>query len=483
MTATGGDLPDGLIAVVKRDCPTCEAVAPVLAALSRNGTSLTVFSQDDPSFPDGLGGVIDDRDLARSYRLDIETVPTIIRRERGRETGRALGWQRAEWESLTGRRGLGPDLPDWKPGCGSRTQDPGMAEILAVRFGDTRFTSRAVTVSPVDDPEEACFERGWSDGLPVVPPTRERVLRMLHGTRRDPGEVIGPVPPSLAPCTVEKVAINAVLAGCKPAYLPVVLAAVEAALSEAFCLHGLLCTTSFAGPLIVVNGPIARAIGMNSGINVLGQGNRANATIGRALQLVVRNVGGGVPGGIDRATFGNPGKVSFCFAEDEEGSCWEPLAVGRGLKPGTSAVSLYAGEGVTGVWDEQSREPESLCRSLAASLCTVGHVKKAGRNHVLIVVSPEHQRPFRAAGWSRDRLRDRLLELTTRPGKDLVTGAGGMVVGLPPERVEDRVPKFAADGLHLVHAGGPAGMMSAIIPSWGAAGARGTAMVTRPVEL
>jgi hypothetical protein len=149
---------------------------------------------------------------------------------------------------------------------------------------------------------------------------------MLRGTERAADEVVGLIPPNQAPCTVEKVAINAVMAGCKPEYMPVVLAAVEAALIDDFCLHGLLATTYFSGPVVVVNGPVTKAIGMNSGVNALGQGNRANATIGRTLQLVVRNVGGGRPGEIDRSTMGNPGKYTFCFAEKEDDSPWEPLS-------------------------------------------------------------------------------------------------------------------------------------------------------------
>ena len=144
--------------------------------------------------------------------------------------------------------------------------------------------------------------------MPVVPPTPERVLRILDGTRRRPDEVVGLMPPNLISCTIEKIAVNAVMAGCKPEYMPVVLAVVEAALIPQFNLHGILATTNTVGPVVMVNGPVARQIGMNSGGNVFGQGNRAHAAIGRALQLLVRNVGGGVPGEIDRAVFGNPGK-------------------------------------------------------------------------------------------------------------------------------------------------------------------------------
>src|SRR5881397_3075138 len=165
------------------------------------------------------------------------------------------------------------------------------------------------------------------------------------------------------------------MAGCKPEYLPVVLAAVEAACTDEFNIHGVLATTWFAGPVVVVNGPVTRAIGMNSGINALGQGNRANGAIGRALQLVIRNIGGGRPGEVDRATLGNPGKYTFCFAEDEMGSPWEPLSVERGMAPGTSAVTLFAGEGSRGIVDQASRTPESLARSFAGALRTVAHPK------------------------------------------------------------------------------------------------------------
>ena len=173
------------------------------------------------------------------------------------------------------------------------TREPGVWEELVARYGDSGLASRRIVIGEWDDEIEACFDRGWSDGLPVVPPTDARIMRMLEGTTRKPEEVIGRVPPNLAPVTVEKVAINAVLAGCRSEYMPVVLAALEAALEPEATMHGVVCSTCFSGPIVVVNGPIAREIGMNSGINCLGQGNRANATIGRALALIIRNVGGG----------------------------------------------------------------------------------------------------------------------------------------------------------------------------------------------
>lgn len=473
---------DGLVAVLKRDCPTCRLVAPVCAALAASGASFTVYSQDDPSFPEEVSEVRDDASLEASWRLQVETVPTLVRLEGGREAARAVGWHRGEWEAVSGVAGLGDDLPPEQPGCGSMSVEPGMAEVLEVRYGAPPMRSRRIEGRAPDDPVEVCYQRGWSDGLPVVPPTPERVLRMLHGTTRDPAEVLGRMPPDLAECTVEKVAVNAVLAGCRPEYLPVVLAAVEAALDPAFCMHGLLCTTYFSAPVAIVNGPIARRVGMNSAGNALGQGNRANATIGRALQLVVRNVGGGRPGGIDRATLGTPGKYSFCFAEDESDDAWLPLAQARGAPAGASAVTLFGGGEVVGNFDQLSRTPESLAASLAATLNVAGHPKKVNAHDALLVLSPEHWRVFRDAGWDRARVTAGLNEASVRDGADLVRGAGGIAEGMPASAAGGRWPKFRDGGLNVVRAGGEAGMMSAIIVGWAASGERGSEPVTREIK-
>jgi hypothetical protein len=456
---------DGLVIVAKHDCPTCVLVEPVMQNLDRTGP-LTVISQDDPAFPSGVGRVIDDQQLERSFRLNIEAVPTLIRYEGGREVARTVGWDRAEWIKLAGAAAAGEGLPAWQPGCGSRSVEPGVHEALIARYGNPGLKSREIAVGEWDDPIEACFERGWSDGLPVVPPTDERILRMLGGTSRAPHEIVGSVPPNLVPCTVEKVAINAVMAGCKPEYMPVVLGVLEAALDPLFVMHGLLCTTHFAGPLVIINGPIAKAIGMNSGVNALGQGNRANATIGRALQLIVRNVGGGLPGGIDRATLGNPGKYTFCFAEDESDPDWEPLSVRRGIAPGKNAVTLFHGEGVNGFIDQKSRTPEELVRSLAMGLFGVNHPKLCETGNAVLVLAPEHYKIFKDGGWKRRRIEDELYQALKRPGRDLVRGAQGVAEGLSPARAEQLVDKFPPGGLLIVRAGGEAGLFSAIIGGW-----------------
>ena len=300
-------LPDGFVAVVKEDCPTCVTVGPVLAGLVGR-LPLTVYSQDNPSFPADVDP-IDDTGLTISWHHDIETVPTLIRVEEGEEQARIVGWDRSAWAEFVALAPdeLAPTEADFAPGCGSRSVDPDLASELAVRFEGSTLHSRRVELARLEDEVEAMFDRGWSDGLPVVTPTEARVLAMLEGTTRDPSEVVAIVPPALVEVTVEQVAINAVLAGCKPEYLPVVLAAVEGACTDQFNIHGLLCTLWFSGPVLVVNGPIRNRIGMNSGKNALGQGNRANSTIGRALQLVVRNIGGGKPGvnGIDRSAPGS----------------------------------------------------------------------------------------------------------------------------------------------------------------------------------
>jgi hypothetical protein len=474
-------LPDGVVALVKRDCPTCVTVEPVLGQLAGAlGDRLTVYSQDDPAFPAGVPNVRDDRNLELSWQLDLTTVPTLLQVETGREVERIVGWDRHRWEDFTGVTGLGPGLPAHRPGCGSRHLEPALAETLAVRFGAGMLRSRRVEFGELEDELEAMWDRGWSDGLPLVPPTEVRVLAMLRGSTRKPEEVVAVVPPNLSPATVEKVAINAVMAGCRPEYLPVVLAAVEAACTDEFNIHGVLATTAAVGPVVVVNGPVTRAIGMNSGINAFGQGNRANATIGRALQLVIRNVGGGRPGEVDRATFGSPGKYSFCIAEDEAGSPWEPLSVGRGIPRGASAVTVFAGGGMRSVTDQRSRSPQSLAGSLAAGLRGVGHPKLAQGSDAFLVVSPDHGRVFREAGWSRARLQQELTVLLNLPADELLEGVGGIDEGLPSRLAGQRVPKFREGGLLIAYAGGPAGLFSAVIEGW-MGGPRGSIPVTREV--
>ena len=312
-------------------------------------------------------------------------------------------------------------------------------------------------------------DRGWSDGLPLVPPTADRVLKMLGGTTRSPADVVCTVPPTLVELTVEKIAINAVMAGCLPEYLPVVITALEAVCTDEFNMHGLLCTTMSNGPVFVVNGPIRHAIGMNAKGNVLGQGNRANSTIGRAVQLTIRNVGGGLPGEIDRATHGSPAKLGFCFPEDEEGSPWEPFSVDRGFEAGTNTVTAFAGESPRVLFDQLTRDPDALVLSLAEHLKTVVSPRLAMAFDAILVLCPEHANRFREAGWSKAQFREALAKALEMDGASMIRGAGGIAEGLPEVFADTTVPKFddnGPGGLMIVHAGADAGLFSSIIGGW-----------------
>lgn len=476
-------IPEGLLVVVKRECETCHTIVPALDELALTG-DLTVVSQDDPTFPAGHGA-IDDTELEISWHLQTEVTPSLYEVTDGRARLLAAGWRREEWRSATGVASLGETLPDHRPGCGSRIFEPGIHERLAARAaGRVPLASREIVVGEAEDEHEAMFARGWSDGLPLVPPTRERVEAMLAGTHRAAGDVVAVVPPNYATATVEKVAVNAVMAGCRPEYLPVVLTALEAVCTEAFNIHGVAATTFFSGPIIIVNGPITEEIGMNSSFNALGPGNRANATIGRAVNLIIRNLGGARPGGVDRSMQGHPAKWTLCFAEREFDSPWPAYATGRGLSPGTDAVSVFAGQGPTPVADQISRHPESLARTFAASLQTVWHPKLAGPAEAIITMSPEHVRVFADAGWDRPRTIAEIIAATARPADSYRRGADGIEAGLTDAQIstlerDGMIAKFAPEALGIVRVGSGAGLFSGILSSWVRSN---SSIVTLPIE-
>ncbi len=471
-------LPDGLVVVVKHECECCRMVAPLMPALAAAG-ALTVYTQDDPSFPESVAAE-HDADLAVSWHHDIETVPTLIRVVDGVEVERTVGWLRSDWQRITGIDDLGAELPVMRPGCGSLSVDPDLVDGLRARFEAGALRSRRIELADLDDEMELLFDRGFTDGLPVVPPTEARVLRMLTGTTRSPDDIVAVVPPDLVEVTVEKVAVNAVMAGCRPEHLPWVIAALEAICNDDFNIHGVLATTMPVGPVLICNGPGTKAIGMNGAGNALGQGNRANLTIGRAVQLVVRNVGGGRPGEVDRATHGNPGKISFCFAELEDDSPFTSLATSRGVPPGTNAITAFAGEGPRCVVDQIARDPDQLASTFAACLRTLHNPKLVLAFDVIVVMGPEHARVFADAGWDRERVLRELHARLQIPGAELIRGAGGIAEGIPEHLRDMTLPKFREDGILLVHAGGGAGLFSAIIGGW-ANGAIGSKPVTRVV--
>jgi hypothetical protein len=315
-----------------------------------------------------------------------------------------------------------------------------------------------------------------------VPPTPERVVAMLDHTARDPQDVVGVVPPYGGEATVEKVAVNAVMAGCEGPELPVVLAAVEAVCEETFAMHGLLATTHPAGPVVVVSG----YPGFHSGVNVLGQGDRASMTTGRALQLVVRNIGGGRPGVEDRAAHGQAGKLGMCFAERlDETAPWPGLAQDRGVPAGEPGVTVMALEAPRVIVDQLARDPEGLCASLAMALENVATPRLRLAFDAMLLVGPEHGRIFKEAGWSRAQVQERLHELTHAPAGSLVRGAGGSPEGIEAQWVSDPempVAKFAsADRILVAYAGGDAGLFSMVFGGW-AAGEIGSAPVTRSIQ-
>lgn len=451
----------------------------MLGALARGDEQLTVYTQDDLAFPESVDAV-DDLDLTQSWHHDIETVPTLLRVDAaGAELERIVGWSRDQWQAFTGVPELGLTLPEHRPGCGSLSVDPSRVDELRARLSGGLAT-RHVEFAALEDDFEAMYDRGWSDGLPLIPPTEERVRRMLDGTTRNPSDIVAVVPPDLIEVTVEKVAVNAVMAGCKPEYLPVVLAALEAACTDEFNIHGILATTMSVGPLFIVNGPIRKRIGMNSGMNVFGQGNRANSTIGRAVQLVVRNVGGGRPGEVDRSTQGSPMKVGMAFAEDEEGSPWISLAEERGMAPGVDSVTAVCTEGPRLIVDQLSRSPESLTNLIAECLLTTHSPRMVVGIDALLVLSPEHIDRYRQAGWDRARFREELEARLMIESDTILRGVGGIEEGVPEQFAGVQLPKFRPGGLMIAHAGGPAGLFSSVFAGW-VSGPKGSVPVTKEI--
>ncbi|MFH1487091.1 MAG: UGSC family (seleno)protein [Chloroflexota bacterium] len=245
------------------------------------------------------------------------------------------------------------------------------------------------------------YERGWTDGLPIVPPTAEEVQQMLRYTDRDPQDVVAKVAPRWGKATVEKIAINAVMAGCLPEYFPAVIAAVQAVSEPEFNLFALQQTTNPVAPLTIFNGPIAKEIKLNSGYNVLGQGWQANATIGRAVRLVLTNIGGGIPGVTDKASHGMPGKFSFCIAENEEDSPWAPLHVERGFENGVSTVTVAGVQGTHNIhcW---VGTPASILPSIANGMAAFGTNNMDYAGVAVLLMHPLQARIVFEAGFTKE---------------------------------------------------------------------------------
>jgi hypothetical protein len=314
---------------------------------------------------------------------------------------------------------------------------------------------------------EAYFERGWTDGLPVVPPTEKSIALMLAGASLPGDETIGEIPERGVVVSAEKLAINAVMAGCRPEYLPVVVAAIRGLCRPEFAYHGPASSTGGSAMVLIVNGPITRRLGINSGNNVFGQGVRANATIGRAVRLTMMNVMNTRPGFLDRATLGNPGKYSFCFAENEVEHPWEPLHVERGYGPEQSAVTVYASNTLSLIYNQLAAEPEPLLRCFADALCHLGTPNLRGFNQSLMVLAGEHADVLRQSGWSKQDVRRFLVEHARRSVADLKRAARRPGAVEPGDESRWKHAFERPEDILIVCAGGQAGSWSACLPGWG----------------
>jgi hypothetical protein len=323
-------------------------------------------------------------------------------------------------------------------------------------------------------------QRGWTDGLPIVAPTEESVLACLRAADLSPGDLVGVEPVRQRSITAEKVAINAVMAGCLPMYLPVVVAILRAMCHERFNLHGSSASTGGSAPFIVVNGPVRTAIGMNATHNAFGNGNRANATIGRAVRLVVTNVLGYLPGQVDRSTLGHPGKFTFCLAEDEDDSPWTPLAQERGVPAGRSAVTVLACEAPRQVMNEWTHAPEDILDTFAADMRHNMLTYSVWAGSYALVIPKQLREILVAAGWQKSDVRAYIYRAARVFRRDWATVGKATIVHGRGGPDQEFTALQSPDDLLVVAAGGPAGGFGAVIPPWFGSKAQA---VTQAIEI
>jgi hypothetical protein len=338
--------------------------------------------------------------------------------------------------------------------------------------------SRRHTAQDIAGAIELCYTNGWTDGLPVVPATAERITAMLEAAGLEPDHQLAFIENRQVSVTAEKVAINAVMAGCKAEYMPVVAAAVEALADPAYGYHGPATSTGGSAVFMLVNGPIARELDLNSGDNLFGPGWRANATIGRAIRLIMRNVIGTLPGELDRSSLGHGGKYSYCIAENEVDSPWPPFHTTRGFKAEQNAVTVFAALAPHQYSNQLSATPEGVLTTACAHMRVSAG---SGRQPQYAMVFPaEHQAIMKKAGWSREQVQRYVYEnsrislgelkrLFMKPGEP--TAEDDKTMTALVETPED---------LLVIAAGGKAGVQSAFIPGWG--GKAGSQSVTREIK-
>jgi hypothetical protein len=318
------------------------------------------------------------------------------------------------------------------------------------------------------------LERGWSDGLPIVPPTVQRVEQMLAYCDRPWDEPIAAIPPRYGAATPLRLAANAVMAGCRPQYFPLVMLAIEAMAEEPFNLYGVQVTTHSCAPLIIVNGPVARELGLNCGHGAFGPGTQANATIGRAVRLALVNIGGAIPGLGDMATYGSPAKYTYCTAENEAANPWEPLHVERGFPADASTITVVAAEGPHNVNDHESTTAEGMLKTLAGTVATTGVNNINNRlSEPVIMFCPEHAATVADGGYSKNDVKQYLYEHARVPlGKFSDENRERRLRVTFPERFatagpEALVPMCQSPQDFIVIVVGGAGKHSAVIPTFG----------------
>lgn len=351
-------------------------------------------------------------------------------------------------------------------------QQPG---TIALVVGANPSAERIVLPDSAGQVFEEYLRRGWTDGLPILPPTEEAVAEMVRAGSLNPRRVVAAIPPLGGEATVEKIAVNAVMAGCLPQYLPLLVSAVEAMADESFNLTFSQATTHPANPLLIVNGPLARTLAINGGSGVFGSYHRANGTIGRAIRLILLNVGGAIPGERDMATQGQPSQFSFCIAENEAANPWPPLHVERGCAPGDSAVTVVTAENPHNINDSGSTSAEELMTTIGGSITTIGSNNFFGQGgNPLLALCPEHAETIARNGWSKEDVKTYLFEHARAPLTRLTAFNRKRFFGDLPAETEVPIVKEAKDLLVIV-VGGP-GRHSSYLPS-----SAGTWAVTRKV--
>jgi len=340
------------------------------------------------------------------------------------------------------------------------------------------LVSRRHTVADVNAALELCYTNGWTDGFPVVPPTEERIVAMLAAAGLEPQLQLAFIENRQISVTAEKVAINAVMAGCKAEYMPVVVAAIDALADPLYGYHGPATSTGGSAVFMAVNGPIAREIGMNSGDNLFSPGWRANSTIGRAVRLVMRNVIGTLPGELDRSSLGHAGKYTYCIAENETDSPFAPFHTSRGFRPDQSAVTIFAALAPSQFSNGLSATPEGVLTTACAHM---KYSAGSGRQpQYALVLAGEHQAIMKQAGWSREDVQRFVFENARVSVADLKRNF--MMAGeISPEDERKQFPVIETpQDLLVFAAGGRAGVQSAFIPGWGAKS--GSQSVTKEIR-